>query len=177
MHPVIYDVAVSIDGYIDGPNQDISKFSHEGPVVDDYMDRLQTYACAIMGRRTYEFGYRFGMKPGQNPYPHMRTMVYSSTLALPEEAEVKVVRSSVKHSVRDLRQTGPGPIYLCGGGALAASLLSDGLIDRIRLKRAPILLGDGTPLFSGSFAMPDLSLEGETSYANGYLFQDFALAA
>jgi hypothetical protein len=33
--------------------------------------RLENYAFAIMGRATYEFGYRFGMPPGQNPYPQM----------------------------------------------------------------------------------------------------------
>jgi hypothetical protein len=33
--------------------------------------RLENYAIAIMGRATYEFGYRFGMQPGQNHYPQM----------------------------------------------------------------------------------------------------------
>lgn len=73
MQPIIYDVAVSIDGYISGPGGDISKFAHEGPVVDDYFARLGQYAVAIMGRHTYEFGYRFGLEPGANPYKHMRT--------------------------------------------------------------------------------------------------------
>ena len=35
MHPIIYDVAVSLDGFIAGVSGDISKFAHEGPVVDD----------------------------------------------------------------------------------------------------------------------------------------------
>jgi len=67
LQPLIYDVAVSIDGYIAGPGGDIAGFAFEGPVVEDYAARLKTYGTAIMGRGTYEFGYRYGMEPGQNP--------------------------------------------------------------------------------------------------------------
>jgi len=69
MRPIIYDVAVSIDGFICGPDRDIFRFAQEGPVVEDYAARLANLATAIMGRATYEFGYRFGMEPDQNPYP------------------------------------------------------------------------------------------------------------
>lgn len=40
MQSIIYDVAISIDGYISGPDGDISQFASEGPVVEDYMTRL-----------------------------------------------------------------------------------------------------------------------------------------
>lgn len=54
MQPLIYDVAVSIDGYIGGPDGDISQFAQDGAVVDDYTARLglETCATAIMGRAT-----------------------------------------------------------------------------------------------------------------------------
>lgn len=35
MHPIIYDVAGSIDGFICGPGGDISQFAQEGAVVED----------------------------------------------------------------------------------------------------------------------------------------------
>lgn len=40
MQPIIYDVAVSMDGFISGPGGDISQFAHEEPVVEDYANRL-----------------------------------------------------------------------------------------------------------------------------------------
>ncbi|MFV2054116.1 hypothetical protein [Aliiroseovarius sp. YM-037] len=52
MQSIIYDVAVSIDGYISGPDGDIEKFPHQGQVVEDYFARMETYACAIMGPRS-----------------------------------------------------------------------------------------------------------------------------
>ena len=176
MHPVIYDVAVSVDGYIAGPDQDISKFAHAGAVVDDYHARLETYSVAIMGHATYEFGYRFGMTPGQNPYPAMTTIVFSGTVSLPRDAQVSVCRNRVTDVVPDLKSNARGPIYLCGGGAFAASLLSAGLIDRLRLKRAPILLGSGTPLFEHVPERVSLTLLSEKTYGDGTLFQEYAVA-
>lgn len=35
MHPIIYDVAVSIDGFIAGPSEDVSQFPHSGKIVED----------------------------------------------------------------------------------------------------------------------------------------------
>jgi len=173
MHSIIYDVAVSIDGYISGPGGDISQFAQEGAVVDDYTARLETYATAIMGRATYEFGYRFGMEPGQNPYPHMKTIVFSKSLELPDSSEITVERSCDEDAVGAVRQRSSGPVYLCGGGAFAGSLLMSGLIDTLRMKRAPIVLADGVRLFGDAEISPRLEHAETRDYGGGYLFQEF----
>lgn len=173
MHPIIYDVAVSIDGYISGSNGDISRFAQEGPVVEDYFKRLSEYTVAIMGRNTYEFGYRFGLVPGANPYKHMKTLIFSKSIDLPDDREVSVVDGDEVSFLRSLKQTSGGPIYLCGGGAFAGSLLAEGLIDIVRLKRAPIILGEGVPLFGSSSRLPDLTNTRSHLYDGGYVFQEF----
>lgn len=175
MHPIIYDAAVSIDGYISGPGADISRFAQEGPVVEDYLARLSTYAVAIMGKATYEFGYRFGMKPGENPYKHMETLVFSKTLQLPESSAVSVRKTGDATFFRDLKRSAPGPVYLCGGGAFAGSLLSMGMIDIVRLKRAPAVLGGGVHLFGGNTASPQMQHVSTKHYQDGYLLQEFAV--
>ncbi|MEP3278474.1 MAG: dihydrofolate reductase family protein [Stappiaceae bacterium] len=175
MHPIIYDVAVSLDGYISGPGGDISGFAHDGPVVDDYNARMADYAVAIMGRSTYEFGYQFGLEAGQNPYRHMKTFVFSKTLQCPVNSEITVVRSPGAMNLQQLKETSQGPIYLCGGGAFAGSLLSDGLIDQLRLKRAPIILGGGVRL-CGHHPVCARPVPMKTKvYDNGYVFQEFQL--
>ena len=168
-----YDVAVSADGFIAGPDQDVAKFSVTGPVVDAYLARLGTYGVAIMGGATYAFGYRHGLVPGANPYPGMRSYVFSGTLELPEDAAVDVVRTSAVAAVAALKDHGK-PIYLCGGGRLAASLLQAGLIDRLRLKRAPVFLGDGTPLFAKGIA-PDVTHLMTERFDDGYVYQEYAV--
>ncbi|MFN2100083.1 dihydrofolate reductase family protein [Altererythrobacter sp. MF3-039] len=175
MHPIIYDVAVSIDGYISGPDGDISSFPQEGPVVDDYLERLAGYSTAIMGKATYEFGYRFGMKPGENPYPHMRTIVFSETLELGGISDVEARGYADGEAVARIRDEANGPVYLVGGGAFAASLLGFGLIDRLRLKRAPIVLGGGTRMLEHAVSPAELSHIETREYPGGYVFQEFAI--
>lgn len=172
MQSVIYDVAVSIDGYIAGPDGDVSKFAWEGPVVDDYQARLSGYACAIMGRKTYEFGYQFGLKPGANPYPHLKTIVFSSTLDVPQGSDIEIVCGPVADTLRHLRQSSPGPIYLCGGGAFAGRMLAAQQIDLLRLKRAPIVYGGGTPLFSGPQVPINPARQETKLYDDGYIYQE-----
>jgi dihydrofolate reductase len=175
MQPIIYDVAVSADGFIAGPQGAVEAFPHDGAIVADYRARLAGYAVALMGRHTYEFGYRFGLPPGANPYPHMRAVVVSAGMVLPDGAEVEVWRDLAPARLDRLRREAPGPIYLCGGGGLASALLALGAIDRIRLKRAPILLGGGTPLFAGEGPRPRLALTEEVVHGGGLVYQDFAV--
>ena len=174
MQPIIYDVAVSVDGFISGPGADVSKFPDDGPVVEDYFERLKSYQCAVMGRATYEFGYDYGLKRGGNPYPHMHTVVFSKSIELGDNSDVEVVRDNPAQRIAQLRRTSDGPIYLCGGGVFAGWLLSLGLIDKLRLKRAPFLFGGGTPLFAGG-GNAAIRLQTTKLYDDGYVFQEFAV--
>jgi len=57
MRKIVYYVAVSVDGYIEGPNNSTDKFIHEKSVVDYYMDDLKNFDTTIMGRKTYDINY------------------------------------------------------------------------------------------------------------------------
>lgn len=173
MQPIIYDVAVSIDGFICGPDGDVSQFAQDGPVVADYFARLARYSTAIMGRETYEFSYAFGLKPGENPYKEMKTHVFSRSFEEPRESEITLHRSISPTFLDELRAGADGPIYLCGGGEFAGSLLDLGAIDILRLKRAPIILGGGVALFGRSETAPKLQLIKAQTFENGYVYQEF----
>lgn len=173
MHPIIYDVAVSLDGFICGPQADISKFDYEGPVVDDYKQRLAEYSTVIMGRLTYEFAFQFGLKMGENPYPSMRAFVFSQSLKTPENSQIEVMSTVNEFVLRQIQRSSVGPVYLCGGGEFAGSLLNAGFIDRVILKRAPVIYGEGIYLF-GSCANPTgLSRVNTKVYDHGYLLEEF----
>lgn len=172
MYPVIYDVAVSLDGYISGPAGDISKFAHEGPVVEDYSTRLAGYKMALMGRNTYEFGYAYGHEPGQNPYPHMETVVFSDGLHVPQGAAISVCNCPEPGEIRQLARDAAGPIYLCGGGEFAGWMLAHGLIDKLILKRAPCVLGAGVRLFGTNAPATKLSRINTKTYENGYVLEE-----
>lgn len=175
MQDIIYDVAVSADGYIAGPSLDVSRFPHTGPIVEAYTARLPGYAAVLMGRGTYQFGLDMGLPEGTNPYPISQAIVLSDSLSLPKGSAVAQWRGDPTQRLTALRQTAPGPIYLCGGGKLAGWMLTRGLIQRLRLKRAPILLGAGTPLFQNLCGAPQTEVTQNTPYPDGTLYQELRI--
>jgi dihydrofolate reductase len=60
---IVYYVASSLDGYISGINDDISGFVATGNGVERYLADLAEFDTVIMGKNTYEFGYKFGLQP------------------------------------------------------------------------------------------------------------------
>ncbi|MCK8483615.1 dihydrofolate reductase family protein [Aliiroseovarius sp. S2029] len=167
MREIIYDAAVSLDGFIAGPGGDASAFPGEGDHIAPYFDRLARYGTVIMGRHTYEYGYGFGLEPGARAYPHMDHHIFSTTLSLPDDADVTIVRSDWRAYLDKLRAADGAPVYLCGGGQFAGWVLEQGLIDRLILKLAPLTLGAGVPLFAGGQLTTQWQRRSVTPYANG----------
>ncbi len=173
MRRIIYDVAVSIDGFIAGQDGDISGFLPDGDHVEAYLARLGSYSTVIMGRRTYEFGYGYGMAPGDLAYPHMDHHVFSRSIELPTDSCVQVVRETWEQALADLKSTEGGDIYLCGGGLFAGFVAQLGLLDRLRLKVSPVLLGGGTPILAGLQRQLALTLLDSRNYPSGVAYAEY----
>tara|TARA_Y100001937_G_scaffold1217_2_gene1456 strand:+ start:25837 stop:26376 length:540 start_codon:yes stop_codon:yes gene_type:complete len=173
---IVYHVAVSLDGFIAGPGGDVAGFPHTGPHVQEYLDALGGYDMAIMGRRTYEFGYAYGLKPGANPYPLMETYVFSASLELPgpQQCEIHCIRDDFLAQAKKLKQGSGGPIYLCGGGTFAGTLMENELVDRLILKFCPVSFGAGIPLWrAGKWEPVQWSLLSSKAYENGVLLLEY----
>ncbi|WP_428266499.1 dihydrofolate reductase family protein [Haliangium sp.] len=176
MRHLIYDIAVTVDGFIAHEDGSIGGFAMEGEHVDEYMARLQGYDTVVMGRATYEMGYAFGLPPGQRAYPHMEHYIVSSTLSFGPDAAVKVVAGDPAELVRELKAGAGGDIYLCGGAALAGHLLDQGLIDQVVLKLNPVSFGRGIPLFGASSRQTALRLVDAKAYPNGVVLTRYDAA-
>jgi dihydrofolate reductase len=178
MRRLVYDVAVSLDGFIAGPYGDVSGFLMQGDHVDAYFERLQGYTACVMGKGTYEIGYTWGIKPGVNPYPHLDVHVCSKSIDLPPDSAVKAARGDAADFVSNLKETGEGDIYLCGGGAFAGSMLRAGLIDRLLLKLNPVALGAGVLLFGTERFDPAqrFRLAGAQPYESGVVLLTYEAA-
>ncbi len=175
MRTIFYDVATSLNGYIAGPDDDISGFPAEGDHAEAYFERLAGYDTVLMGRGTYEFGYRFGLQPGRRAYAHMHHYIFSRTLDLPADSEVEIVRDDWIERVRSLKSAAGGDIYLCGGGQFAGLLMSHGLVDRLRLKMAPFLLPGGVPLFEQLDRQVQLQPVSMTRHDSGVVTMEYRL--
>ncbi|MEO1652520.1 MAG: dihydrofolate reductase family protein [Bacteroidota bacterium] len=167
MQKIIYYVASSLDGYIAGENEDISQFVQTGPGVEKYQADLAQFETVIMGRKTYEFGFQYGLEPGQPAYPHMQHHIFSSSLRLDRLSEQVQIEPLDLNRVRAIRDQAKTDVYLCGGGHFAGWLLENGLIDQLKLKLNPIVLGNGIRLFGASQAKAQWNLIAKESFPDG----------
>ena len=152
MRRVRYSVAMSLDGYIAGP-QGEADWIEMDPSVDVAKFFREFYAqfdAAIMGRRTYEvFG---GAVEG------MATYVFSRTLPPGPLKGVTVLGEDAITRLAEMRAGNGKDIWLFGGGTLFGSLASAGLVDTVELGVMPVMLGAGRPVMSGNTARVKLRL-------------------
>lgn len=175
MNKIIYYVASSLDGFISGENGDISKFFTQGKAVEKYQADLLNFKTVIMGRKTYEFGYQYGLEPGQPAYPHMEHYIFSKTLQIKKLAKTVYIEKMELERVKEIVAASTTDIYLCGGGEFAGWLLDNGLIDQLKLKLNPIVLGEGVRLFGNSKTSVVGKLIEKKSFDSGLQFLTYDL--
>jgi dihydrofolate reductase len=176
MRRIVYDVASSVDGYVSHGDGSIDGLLTEGGHVVDYLERLEGYDTVLMGRATYEWGYRFGLTPGAPAYPHMLHLIFSTTLRFEQSPQVRVISENALHAVEELKRGSGSDLYLCGGGAFAGFLLEHQLIDRLILKQNPVVFGHGVRLFGTSSRKVKLNLFESKVYDSGVALLQYDLS-
>ena len=175
MRKIIYYVAASLDGFISGLNDDVSQFIYEGNGVEKYLEDLKSFDTVIMGRKTYEFGYNHGLKPGQPAYPNMEHYIFSNSLTFETSDKSVHIEKLDLNKIKELKESSDENIYLCGGGDFAGWLLDNGMIDTLKIKLNPIIIGEGVPLFGSSTTKANLKLISSEKYDHGLQIIEFYL--
>jgi len=159
MRQVIYGGAMSLDGYIAGPDG-----QYDWIVMDPDIDfaalaaRFDTY---LIGRKTFDA--MRGMGGGGQSTSGVRNIVFSRTLKQADHPSV-TISADAERVVAELR-TKPGKdIALFGGGELFRSLLAAGLVDRVEVSLIPVLLGGGIPFLPAPAARATLKLRRQRLY-------------
>ena len=136
-----YQVAMSLDGFIAGPNGE-----YDWIVMDPSVDFAAVYKefdTVVMGRKTYEVSTAQG---GHGAMPGLDVVVFSRTLPAATHPGVRVTNDDPPATVRALKAKPGSDIWLFGGGSLFRSLLDAGLVDTVEVAVVPVLLGAGVPL-------------------------------
>ncbi|MFJ6452833.1 dihydrofolate reductase family protein [Paenarthrobacter sp. NPDC091669] len=191
MRELVYYVAVSLDGYIAGPGGEFDAFPVEGDhmaaqikrfpeaiptVAADAMGINQikaTFDTVVMGWNTYAVGLPAGMT---SPYQHLQQVVFSRNRTeedIPgEQPNLELTHEDPVEVVRRLKSEPGKSIWLCGGGQLATQL--SGEIDRLVLKRSPLLFGNGIPLFAPGAYQPSTFEEvSTTAFGSGVVISEY----
>ena len=140
MRKVVYGGAMSLDGFIAGPNGEYDWIVMD-PDVDfaALMDRFDTF---LIGRKTFEAMRR--MSESAPPTPGIQNIVFSRTLRAADCPDA-ILSDDAEGTVTELRKKAGKDISLFGGGELFRSLLTAGLVDEVGISLVPVLLGGGIP--------------------------------
>lgn len=141
MRKIVYSVAMSLDGYLAGPNGEADWIVMDPEI--DFMGMMARFDTILMGRRTFEAAQAMG---GGGSMPGVATVVVSRTLRQEDHPGLTIVAEDVGGAVSRLRAGSGKDIWLFGGGSLFRSLLDLGLVDTIEVGVIPVLLGGGIPL-------------------------------
>jgi dihydrofolate reductase len=183
MRVITYGGAVSLDGFLTGPNDAID-WIHYSPDVQQVMaDYWKTIDTILMGRKTYAFAAsqqpkRRPKKPAQkragtSAIPALKTYVFSRTLSPDDAPDVELVPTDAAAFVRQLKAQPGKDILLMGGGELAQSLMAAGLVDRVGLNIHPVLLGSGIPAFRDPGQRVSLQLTECRQIAGGCILANY----
>jgi dihydrofolate reductase len=156
MRRIVYSVAMSLDGYIAGPNGEADWIVMDpdlGPAFEELYSRFDTM---LLGRKTWQaMGGRGG--GGGGPFKDWSVLVVSRTLTSVPSG-VTLLSGDARDELTRLKQAPGKDIWLFGGGDLFRSLLDLGLVDAVGVGIIPVLLGGGTPLLPPRAARATLRL-------------------
>lgn len=161
---VLY-IAMSLDGYIAKPNDDIGFLSIVEQEGQDYGygDFVKTVDAVIVGRKTYEKVISMGFD-----FPHTDKDAYIITRTpRPNLGSVKFYTGDLKSLVHKLKSMDGKNIYCDGGAEIVNELLKDDLIDEFVISIIPILVGNGTKLFKDDRPEQKLELVSVKSFDKG----------
>jgi dihydrofolate reductase len=136
-----YQVAVSLDGFIAGPNGEYDWIVMD-PAVD-FAALFKEFDTAVMGRKTYDVLTAQG---GDGAMPGLDVVVFSRTLPATARPGIRFFNDDPREIVAALKAKPGRDIWLYGGGTLFRSLLDAGLVDTVEVAVVPVLLGAGVPL-------------------------------
>jgi dihydrofolate reductase len=156
---VRYGVAMSLDGFIAGPNGEADWIITDPDV--DFGAYWRQFDTLVMGRRTYEVVKRSG---GGGSETGMQVFVFSRTLQQEDHPSVTIVDDAAE-LIAELRSKPGKDIWLWGGGSLFRSLVELGLVDTVEVGVVPVVLGEGVPLLPPLGKRVMLKLTGVKVYA------------
>jgi dihydrofolate reductase len=143
---------MTLDGFVEGPNRDISW--HEDVWGEELeglsIEQLNAAGGLLFGRVTYELmANHWPSATGEvadlmNAAPKF---VFSRTLKQSGWNNTRMFSADVADTVAKLKRETPKDIFLFGSADLASHLIPHGLIDEFRIALNPVILGGGTPLF------------------------------
>ena len=148
---------VSLDGYYEGSNGDISWHNVDAEFNEFAVQQTSEVGTLLFGRKTYELMSSYWPTEAaksddlvvaslMNSLPKI---VFSTTLEQASWENAKLVRDNIAEEISKLKNQPGKDIAIFGSSELTVALTQMGLVDEYRIMVNPVVLGEGKSLFKG----------------------------
>lgn len=177
MPKIVFMMSVSLDGFFEGPDRDLSWSAVDEELHQHFNDECKAWGAFIDGRITHELMAAYWPTADQDPastpteaefsgiWRDKPKFVFSRTLTK-AHWNATVLHDVVPEQIAELKAQSDGDLGL-GGANLAASFMRHDLIDEYRIYVHPVVIGQGKPLFQAPDVSKKLRLAGTRTFGNG----------
>ncbi|MFD7014609.1 dihydrofolate reductase family protein [Streptomyces sp. NPDC059928] len=177
MRKLIYGMNLTLDGYIAAPGDDIGWSTPSDELFQFWSDQLQATNLSLYGTKLWQTMSSYWPTGDQQPnatpsqiefarrWRDMAKVVFSSTIEK-VDWNTRLVTGDAVAEITRLKAEDGGPMDI-GGATLAGAAMRAGLIDEYVLATAPVLVGGGTPFFTGLDSWVNLNLLETRTFPGG----------
>ncbi|HEX5039958.1 MAG TPA: dihydrofolate reductase family protein [Candidatus Limnocylindria bacterium] len=180
MGKVIYAMNVSLDGFVETPDHDLSWGTIDEEIHTWWNEQTRKADAALYGRRIWEVMSAHWPQGETDPnatdamrefariWNRQPKVVFSSSLTSIEH-DARLVKGDVGEILAELRREFDGDLDVSGPN-LAGQFIERGLVDEFRLVVHPVVIGGGTPFFPRGGRPLKLELIEQRRFASGPVY-------
>lgn len=188
MRKIVLTEWITLDGFVSGPNNDMSFVGQffdatMGQYESDFLDSGDT---VMLGRVTYDSFA--GAWPGRETDPNTseeerdyakrlnakKKIVFSKSMEKADWNNSEVWKEIDPEKVKSLKESDGGDILIYGSSSIVQQMTNLGLIDEYQLLVHPIILGDGKPLFKDIKEKKTLKLIDSKPFPSGVVLLKYS---
>jgi dihydrofolate reductase len=166
---------MTLDGYFEGPNQDIDWHNVDEEFNEFAIEQTSTVGALLFGRVTYQLMESYWPTPDalkndpaiaglMNSLPKI---VFSKTLEKAEWNNTRLIKDNIAEEILNLKEQPGNDIAVFGSANLLSTLMQMDLVDEHRVMVNPVLLGHGNPLFKSMDEKINLQLLKTRTFHSG----------
>lgn len=172
-------VMISLDGYFEGGNHDLSWHNTDEEFVSFAVEQLDETDTLLFGRKTYEMMADYWQTENALIEDHatavrmnkLKKIVFSRNLFNTEWANT-TVSTDLAVKIKELKSQPGKKVVVLGSSHLGKEMLETGLLDEVRIMVNPLFIGNGSTLFDGLHK--NLKLTGTRTFKNGNVLLTYA---
>jgi len=181
MRKLIASNLISIDGYFEGVNRDLSGFKFDTGIYGSMVTLFDRSDTILIGKTTYEFfvAYWPGKSKSDDPAADFMNqydkLVFSSSLTEAPWGKWKpatIINKNIEGEVKKLKEQRGKDMIIFGSGDMVSALSKADLIDEYRFIVNPVILGAGKQQFYHDNKLP-LKLKAATVLPSGLVVLDY----